>query len=39
MFEDVYDKPTAQIERQKEELLEHLKLHKDKYPMDTFERI
>ena len=39
MFEDVYDVPTAQLERQKEELIEHLKIYKDQYPMDTYERL
>ena len=39
MFEDVYDVPSVHLERQKAELLEHLKIYKDKYPMDTFERL
>ena len=39
MFDDVFDVPSSQIERQKRELLDHLKIHKDKYQMDTFERL
>jgi hypothetical protein len=39
MFEDVYDQVPINLEKQKTELLNHLKIHKDKYPMDTFERI
>lgn len=39
MFDDVYDKLTANLIEQREELREHLKSYGDKYPfLDKFEK-
>ena len=37
MFEDVHSKLTPRLERQKREMLEHLKEYKDYYPLNQHE--
>ncbi len=39
MFADVYDKLPKNLEKQKAELLDHLKLYKDEYPTDLFQKL
>ncbi len=39
MFLDVYDKPNQLLEKQKQELLEHLKIHGKNYPLEKYEKI
>ena len=39
MFNEVYDTLTPNLEKQKAELLEHLKTYKDQYPMETYEKL
>ena len=38
MFEDVFDKLPANLERQKKEMLEHIKNYKSEYPLDLYEK-
>ena len=39
MFLDIYDKPTALLEKQRKEFLDHLKANSKNYPMDAYEKI
>ena len=39
MFEDVYDVLPLHLQRQKKELVDHLKLYKNEYPLELFEKI
>jgi hypothetical protein len=39
MFMDVFDKPSALLEKQMKEFLEHLNQHKDHYPLDNYEKM
>ncbi len=39
MFTDVYDKLPPHLEKQKNELIEHLKLYKNEYPTDLFQKL
>lgn len=39
MFEDVFDKLPPMLERQKKELLDHLKQYKKEYPMELYEKL
>jgi hypothetical protein len=39
MFQDVYDTPTKNLERQQADLIEHLKLYKNEYPTDLFQKL
>ena len=38
MFDDVYDKLPKHLENQKNDLLNHLKLYKNEYPMELFHK-
>ena len=38
MFEDVYDVPTPELERQKAELMEHLKQYGKHYNLDQYSQ-
>ncbi len=39
MFTDVYDKLPKNLEKQQAELIEHLKLYKNEYPTDLFNKL
>ena len=39
MFLDVFDKPSALLEKQRAEFLEHLKANKKHYPMTSYENM
>ena len=39
MFEDIYDKLPLHLEKQKKELVEHLKIYKNEYPLELFEKL
>ena len=39
MFEDVFDKLPANLEKQKKEMLEHIKNYKNEYPLDLYEKL
>jgi hypothetical protein len=39
MFFDVYDKPSALLEKQQKEFLEHLKTNSQHYPLNNYEKI
>lgn len=39
MFLDVFDEPSKLIQRQKNELLEHLKTNKEHYPLNSYEKL
>ena len=39
MFLDVLDKPSRLMERQRDELVEHLKQHAKEYPLSSYEKI
>ena len=39
MFEDVFDKTTPLLERQRSEMLEHLKKNREHYPLESYEKI
>jgi 2-oxoisovalerate dehydrogenase E1 component alpha subunit len=38
IFDDVYDKPHALLEKQKKEMLEHIKLYNKEYPLELYEK-
>ncbi len=39
MFEDIYDVLPKHLQKQRQEMLDHLKLYKNEYPMELFEKI
>lgn len=39
MFMDVFDSPTKLLLKQKDEFLNHMKNHKEHYPLDSFEKL
>ena len=39
MFEDVYDVLPKHLVKQKQDMLDHLKMYKDEYPMEFYEKI
>jgi hypothetical protein len=39
MFEDIYDVLPKHLVKQKQEMLDHLKMYKDQYPMDMYEKL
>ena len=39
MFEDLYDVMPAHLQKQKQEMLEHIKLYKKEYPLELFEKL
>jgi len=39
MFNDVYDKPSQLILKQKEEFLEFIKANKQHYPLDKYDKL
>jgi hypothetical protein len=38
IFEDVYDKIPAHLLKQKNEMIEHVKLYKKEYPLELYEK-
>lgn len=38
MFEDVFDKQSPILEKQKREMLDHIKAHKEHYPLELYEK-
>ena len=38
MFEDILDKPSAILERQAKEMMQHVKSKKDHYPLELYEK-
>ena len=38
MFNDVFDKPSVLLERQSREMLDHVKAHKEHYPLELYEK-
>ena len=38
MFNDVFDKQSSLLEKQAKEMLEHIKAHKEHYPMELYEK-
>ena len=39
MFSDVYDKLPTNLEKQQAEMIQHLKLYKNEYPTDLFNKM
>lgn len=39
MFEDVFDKTSPLLERQRNEMLEHLKKNREHYPLESYEKM
>lgn len=39
MFKDIYDKPTAELNKQMEEFKEHVKIYKEHYPLNKYEKM
>lgn len=39
MFEEVFDKPTPMLARQREEMVTHVKKYKTEYPLEMFEKL
>ena len=39
MFEDVYDTLPKNLQKQKKEMLEHIKLYKNEYPLELYEKL
>lgn len=39
MFEDIYDVMPKHLIKQKQEMLDHLKIYKNEYPMELYEKL
>ncbi len=39
MFQDVYDKPSKEIEKQIKQFKEHIEENKDKYPLSSYDKM
>lgn len=39
MFEDIYDVMPRNLQIQKKEMIDHLKLYKNEYPLELYEKI
>ena len=39
MFDDVYDELPLNLKKQRQEMINHLKLYKNEYPLDMFEKL
>jgi hypothetical protein len=39
MFQDIYDKPTAELQKQLKEFKEHIKIYKEHYPLNKYEKM
>ena len=39
MFEDIYDQMPKHLQRQRKEMLDHLKIYKSEYPMELYEKL
>lgn len=39
MFEEVFDRPTQNLERQRAEMIKHLKIYKNEYPLEHYEKL
>ncbi len=39
MFEDVYDKMPLSLQRQRQEMIDHVKMYKNEYPLELYEKL
>ena len=39
MFNDIYNELTPNLIKQRKEMLDHLKLYKNEYPLELYEKI
>jgi hypothetical protein len=39
MFEDIYDVLPLSLQKQRKDLIDHLKIYKNEYPLELFEKI
>jgi TPP-dependent pyruvate/acetoin dehydrogenase alpha subunit len=39
MFEEVYDKLPEHLKKQRDQMIQHVKLYKNEYPLELYEKI